>query len=366
MMRRFAAGVLFLLLGACAQIPTAEFGQYQQAFSAVEKSSTDVFVTYDQILARVRLFEATMERAAEGTEAVAPYPTKYEEFRKKFTSLEGHDVEARRQALHVIAGYNAVLLQLVQGKSIDEVQTTAGELAAGLGKFIEAAAGSAVPGFDAAVSLAKTFAGELERARLQREFKQAVENGAPCIDQILQAFIDDAGDMYEANATLAQDERLVIIRAATDQVGALKRLLASVGRPPNDLRSIQKHQQAVNTALVAARGELVPSGYPFTFASATSGPAYTAAVDGEAKLMEAEIERIGGLYQKNIDGVEALGAALVKYHAMLDTTKLALARLRQAVDRPPNLLDVTDHLLDLSFGIERDLADLRTAIAAAK
>jgi hypothetical protein len=365
MMRRLAVGILFLLLGACAQTPTAEFNQYQTAFSAVEQTSTDIFVTYDQILARVQLFEAITERAAADTEAVSPYPIKYEEFRKKFASLEGHDIEARRRALQVIARYNAVLLQLAQGKSVDEVQTTAGQLAAGLGKFIEAAAGSAVPGFDAAVSLAKTFAGELERARLQREFKEAVENGAPFIDQILQAFIDDAGDMYEANATLAQDERLVIIRAATDQVGALKRLLASVARPPNDLTSIEKHQRAVNGSLVAARGELVPA-YPYIFASVTGGPAYTAAIDGEAKLMEEEIERIAGLYQKNVDGVEALGAALVKYHAMLETTKLALARLRQAVDRPPNLLDVTDRLLDLSFGIERDLADLHTAIAAAK
>src|SRR5262245_47033395 len=160
MIRRLAAGILVLLVGACAQIPTAEFGQYQKAFNEVEKSSTDIFVTYDQILARARLFVATTQKAPEGTEIVEPYPVEFEDFLKKLNSQEGHDIDVRRQALTVVGSYNAVLLQLVQGKSIDDVQTAAGELVTGLGKFVEAAAGSAVPGFEAVASLAKTFAGQ--------------------------------------------------------------------------------------------------------------------------------------------------------------------------------------------------------------
>jgi len=366
MIRRLAAGILVLLVGACAQIPTAEFGQYQKAFNEVEKSSTDIFVTYDQILARARLFVATTQKAPEGTEIVEPYPVEFEDFLKKLNSQEGHDIDVRRQALTVVGSYNAVLLQLVQGKSIDDVQTAAGELVTGLGKFVEAAAGSAVPGFEAVASLAKTFAGQLERARLQREFRQAVIDGAPVIDQILDAFVADAADHYKLNAGMAQRQRILIVRDAVQQVKSLKLLLAGVGPPPTTFKSVDDRQNEVNIALVATRGELAPFGYPYAFDSGPSGGSpYTAAVDGQAGLIQKEIERLAGAYQKNLDQVQSLGEALAKYRSMLLTTKTALETLRQAVDRPVSLLDVADQLLDLSFGVERDLATFRAAIAAS-
>lgn len=366
MMRRLVVGVLVLLLGACAQIPTAEFGQYQKAFAEVETSSTDVFVTYDQILTRARLFRDTTLRPSPGTEVENPYPTRFDEFLKKLGSQEGHDIDVRRQALEVVARYNAVLTQLAQGKSVDDVQTAAGQLVTGLGQFVEAAAGSAVPGFEAVVSLAKTFAGQLEKARLQREFKKAVEDGAPVIDQILDAFIDDTASHYEGNAELAQQQRILTLNGAVNQVKSLKLLLASVGPPLQNHMSLDDHQKAVNIALVVARGELAPFGYPYSFASGPPGsPGYTAAVDGEAQLIEKEIERLAGLYQNNVAQVQSLGEALAKYRSMLQTTKAALATLRQAVEKPVNLLDVADQLLDLSFGVERDLATFRAAIAAS-
>jgi len=364
MIRRLAAGILVLWLGGCAQIPTAEFGQYQKAFGEVEKSSTDIFVTYDQILARARLFVASTQKAPEGTEIEEPYPVEFEDFLKKLNSQEGHDIDVRRQALAVVGSYNAVLLQLAQGKSIDEVQTAAGELVTGLGKFVEAAAGSAVPGFEAVVSLAKTFAGQLERARLQREFKQAVIDGAPVIDQILDAFVADTADYYKLNAGMAQRQRIQIVRDAVQQVKSLKLLLAGVGPPSSTFKSVDDRQNEVNIALVATRGELAPFGYPYAFDSGPSGP-YTAATDGQAGLIQKEIERLAGAYQKNLDQVQSLGEALAKYRSMLLTTKTALATLRQAVDKPVNLLDAADQLLDLSFGVERDLATFRAAIAAS-
>src|SRR5262249_54493539 len=183
MMRRLAVGVLVLLLGACAQIPTAEFAQYKNAFSAVEQTSTDILVNYDQTLARARLLVATRAKAPEGTPIENPYPIEFDDFLRKLGSDEGHDIDMRgRKALQGVARYNAVLTQLAEGKSVDEVQTAAGELVTGLAKFVEAAAGSAVPGLPAVVSLAQTFAAQLEKARLQREFKKAVEDGAPVID----------------------------------------------------------------------------------------------------------------------------------------------------------------------------------------
>jgi hypothetical protein len=366
MMRRLAVGVLVLLLGACAQIPTAEFGQYQKAFAEVEQTSTDILVNYDQTLERARLIVATRQKPAEGTEVVNPYPIEFDEFLKQLGSQNGHDIDVRRQALQVVARYNAVLTQLAQGKSVDDVQTTAGELVTALGQFVEAAAGSAVPGFPAIVSLAKTFAGQLEKARLQREFKKAVVDGAPVVDQILDQFIADAADHYKLNAGMAQEQRILIVENAVKQVRSLKLLVAGVGPPSANFPSLDDRQNAVNIALVAVRGELAPFGYPYAFASGPPGsPAYTAAVDGEAQLIQKEIERLAGLYQKNLDQVRALGEALAKYATMLQTTKTALATLRQAVDKPVNLVDVANQLLDLSFGIERDLADLRAAIAAS-
>jgi len=366
MIRRLAVGVLVLLLGACAQIPTAEFEQYKAAFNAVEQTSTDILVNYDQTLGRARQLVATRMKAPEGTQVENPYPIEFDEFLRKLGSDEGHDIDVRRKALQVVDRYNAVLTQLAEGKSVDEVQTAAGELVTGLGKFVEAAAGSAVPGLPAVVSLAQTFAAQLEKARLQREFKKAVEDGAPVIDQILDLFMADTADHYKLNAGMAQEQRIFVLESAVKQVKSLKLLLAGVGPPAATFTSIDDRQNAVNIALVAARGELAPFGYPYAFASASPGAAaYTPAVDGEVQLIQKEIERLATLYQKNIDQVQSLGEALAKYRSMLQTTKDALATLRQAVEKPVNLLDVADQLLDLSFGVERDLAAFRASIAAS-
>ena len=366
MIRQLAAGILALILAACAQIPAAEFGQYQKAFSAVEQTSTDILVNFDQTLTRARLLVATRTKAPEGAQVENPYPIEFDDFLRKLGSDDGHDIDMRREALQVVGRYNAVLMQLAEGKSADDVQTAAGELVTGIGKFVEAAAGSAVPGLPAVVSLAQTFAAQLEKARLQREFKKAVEDGAPVIDQILGLFMADTADHYKLNAGMAQEQRILTLENAVKQVKSLKLLLAGAGPPPANFTSIDDRQNAVNIALVAARGELAPFGYPYAFASGpSSAPAYTAAVDGEVQLIQKEIERLAGVYQKNIDQVQSLGEGLAKYRSMLQTTKDALATLRQAVEKPVNLLDVTDQLLDLSFGIERDLAAFRAAIAAS-
>jgi hypothetical protein len=364
MLKRLAAVLLALAIGACAQIPRAELAQYRKAFAAVETTSTDILVNYDQTLERARLIRDIRQQPEEGTTRVNPYPVEFEEFLEQLESQQRHDIEVRRLALQVVARYNAVLVQLAEGKSVGEVETTAGELVTALGQFVEAAAGSVVPGFPAIVSLAKTFAGQLEKARLAREFKEAVENGAPVVDKILDQFVLDAADHYKLNAGIAQEQRVLILGDAVVQVGNMKRLLAGVG-PPDGFASVLDRQDEVNTLLVAARGELSENQYPYTFESGPEGGArYTAAVDAQVELIKAEIGRLAGLYKANIQQARSLGEALAKYRSMLLETKNALATLRQAVDRPVNVLDIADQLLDLSFGIQRDLADLRAAIAA--
>jgi hypothetical protein len=355
---------LAMALAACTQIPVSELTQYRDAFNQVEQTSESVLVEFDQTLKQSRTIVAIREKAVaeEGAEPVAPYPIEFEDFLKQLGPPDGQDIETRRRALRVVSQYNDMLTQLAEGKSVESIRTSAGGLVEGLGKFVVAASGTAVPGLSALVSLAETLAGQIERARLRAEFETAVQDGAPLIDAILQAFIDDASDHYKLRAGFAAEQRTLIVADSVDQVRALRDLLQSHAAPDDPIAL----QDQLNTVLLPLRGELRPFGFPYQVAGWPAGAAaFTSVEANQVQLLLKEAGRSAEAYGKNVQDIRARGEALAKYRQMLTTTKTALRQLRQALDRPQDLEVVAEEILTLAFGVKSDLARLRAAFAAA-
>lgn len=352
-------------LAACSQIPVSELTQYREAFGQVNETSESVLVEFDQALEQSRTIVAIRETEAaeEGTERVAPYPVEFEDFLKQLGAPDGQDIETRRRALRVVAQYNDVLAQLAEGKSVESVKASAGGLVEGLGKFVVAASGAAVPGLSALTSLAETLAAQIEKARLRAEFEKAVKDGAPLVDGILDAFVADASDHYKLRAVIASEQRALIMGDAVAQVRGLRDLLRGHAAPDMDLVAVQDQ---LNTTLLPMRGELRPSGYPYQVASwPGGGAAFTSVEANQMQQLLKEAGRSAEAYQKNVQEIRALGEALAKYRQMLTSTKAALRQLRQALDRPQDLEVVAEEMLTLAFGVKSDLARLHAAFAGA-
>ncbi len=352
---------LALVLGACSQIPVSELTQYRAAFGQVEETSESVLVEFDQALEQSRSIVAVRETEAaeEGAARVAPYPIEFKEFLKQLGPPDGRDIETRRRALRVVAQYNDVLTQLAEGKSVESVRASAGGLVQGLGKFVVAASGAAIPGLSALTSLAETLAAQIEKARLRAEFEKAVRDGAPLVDGILDAFIEDASDHYKLRAVIASEQRTLIVEDAVTQVRGLRDLLQGHAAPDMDLVAVQDQ---LNTTLLPLRGELRPSGYPYQVASwPGGGAAFTSVEANQLQQLLKEAGRAAASYVQNVQEIRALGGALAKYRQMLTSTKAALRQLRQALDRPQKLEVVAEEMLTLAFGVKSDLARLHAA-----
>ncbi|HTP97326.1 MAG TPA: hypothetical protein VMK05_15850 [Burkholderiales bacterium] len=333
---------------------------YKQAFAQVGEASEAVLLDYDQTLKQSKAFLAGRQPAS--GEDPLPYPLTWKDVLVNQAAGAPDDIETRRLALSVVAQYNDVLTQLAEGKSAAQIKTGASGLVTSLGKFVAAATGSAIPGLGAIGGLVSTLAEQLEKARLREEFIAALRNGAPVVDKILDALIDDIGSHYDLRASLAGRERLLIVKSTTAQVRGMLAVVKAHAVQAKDVAALQKIENDLNSALLPARRELLEYPYKLAGAAPAGAPAFDETDAGQLQLAIAELGRLSNAYQDNIRQMQAITALLAKYRTLLASAKASLAALRRGVDKPQDVNLAVDDLLTLAFGIKRDLEDLRTAL----
>ena len=358
---RFVLLLLTTGLVGCTQIPVSELAEYREAFGQFRQVSDELLLDYDLL---VKTADEVQNRGATPDAArPRPYPIAFKDFKGDQSEQPADLIEIRRQSLEVVARYNDVLVRLAEGKSVEEVQSSAESLVRGLGKLAEIASGAPVPGLGAFVGLVRTLTEQVEKARLRAEFAKAVRDGAPVIDQMLDLFMGDVADHYRLKAVVAEQQRLLILNDTT-------RLLAMVlGLAEHaDLTGMTNE---INEIVGPMGGELVEYPYRIEQPAAADPPTDRAAerargqaaaqASGQAAAAMVELKELAVGYQDNVESVQAFGRALVQYQTLTQQLKRSLTALREAIDQRRDLSAIAGDMKMIAFSIRRDLKALGVA-----
>lgn len=386
-------GVLVLLVAGCKQIPRQELSQYRAAFAEVEKTSIDILIDFAEALEWTNAqIESGDDPAPTGSPALGAHV--FSDELNSFDHAQLEHVEVRRLALRTIDKFNNVLVTLAEGKSIESVQNTAGGFIQAASKFIETAGGNAVPGLSAVTGFVKTIVGQMEQARLRKEFEKAVRDGAPIINRMLAELIAERTehlDMRGDQATLRQ------VDLATEITDGARRVIALFDdRDAPEDAAAERDSAAAAAAAAPADAELAAAADAAEAAAANADPrpdleeslngtlepakllppielAYRAGKPnfGEqdrilAEQVVGQIEASVAAYQANIAQYESLRAALNNYGTMLNKAQTALEILVEALDRPQKFEAISDQLFEIAFSVKRDIEAFKAARQAAQ
>lgn len=347
---------LMTLSAACSQIPTQELTQYRTAFSQGQSASEAILIDFDSALT-----------AAEKRKSSAPPPPVHP---KPFSTelaygspTQPSAVEVRRTALRTIDKFNNVLTTLAEGKSVAALQTTVGGFVEAAQNFAIAAGGNAVPGLSALTGAVKTLASELEKARLRKEFEKAVRAGAPTINRMLEALIDERIDHLTLRADEANLRQIDIVDEITTRAAALRSLIRDHSAPAND-DPLKDLQLALDEALKPAEAGLTFS-LPMSLSYQTGKPALTESDQLLATQLIGEIKERTAAFTANAEQYEAFRSALNNYGSLLRTVQQTLSALVDALDRPQKFEQASEELFAIVFSLKKDIDAYRAARKSA-
>jgi hypothetical protein len=345
-MRWLILGAAFVLSAACTSIPTQELSQYREAFAATQTASEAILIDFADAVST----EQARQRAAEP----APAPAAgIDATLENGGSKPPDTIEVRRRALRTIDQFNSVITTLAEGKSVQEVQGTATGFINAAQSFVVAAGGNAVPGLGALTGVVNTLLGQLEQARAREEFERAVRSGAPIINSMLNALIEERQEHMSLRVAAANVREVDLVDELATRASDLRSLIESHSAPAaDDPRATI--QDEMNAALKPAQGQL-QFRLPLTLSYKSGKPALTS----EQALLAQEL--LGGMkpasdaFVANRAAIESLRDALNNYGMLLRQTQTALSAVVSNLGRPQSLQEISESLLSVAFDLKSDL-----------
>jgi hypothetical protein len=355
-LRISVAAAVFLC--GCAQIPTAQLTAYTQAFEQARTASEQVLLDFDRTIKDAKAYQEPRPQQANAAPK-GPYPLLWSEASSSASSRAPDEIEVRRRALQVVADYNAVLVKLAEGKSVEEVKAGAGGLLTSVDKFLTVARGSGVPGLSSLTGIVSTLVALFEKARLREEFVKAARDGAPIVQSILDEMVKDVGAHYQMRAGLLNAERIDITDAMRTSSETVSSITLEYKVSAADLRDVEK---LINEKMASAPN----AGFklPVKLASGSAkSPEYSAVARAQVQNEQAALERLAKGYADNVAAAKALAAALDQYRKLLQAAQASLKALVKSLDEPVDLVASSDELLTIVFSLRRDLGELHAARA---
>jgi hypothetical protein len=202
-----AALLAVQLLTGCATVPVEDLRSYASAYEQVERAGNavlDEVSPYVVPLPADGPAEATSRTEASCQSGAEPFP---ECFDPKLALREAGvrageppGIAQRRAALAAVTTYNAALVDLAEGRSVEALGRRFDELQ----EFVAAAASFAAPATaglstlgTAAVNLLRGLAQRLEAARANATIRESLIASRGDIQMLLQLLIDDTPTLYE-------------------------------------------------------------------------------------------------------------------------------------------------------------------------
>ena len=376
MFRTLVIAALLVFTG-CTSIPTKSLQSYTAAFNAVQEPSGSFLVQFGQTNKKAKEFVAKQNKKVEGEdneeEPYSAYP-------RSLTVLESsseldNDVETMRRGLDVVGEYNAALVSLAEGKSVEIVGSAAKSLTTAIGNFIPIAGGI--------VSGVGALASELEKARLREEFKVAIKDGAPTVNKILTVITNNVDTHYDNNVLFADNSRSKTIKKITRQIKKLRSLFIAHYMPGKSFTSLKKRQTTLNQILlpISLEKPIAPV-FPYILAflekpagagSAETGPskslpagAYTIDVEVQINTVFEEISTDIKRYDAINNEMIALSKSGIAFKNIISTTQNALRALEVVDKQAPDLSQQVFELKHWAFLLKTHVEAILNTRSAAR
>jgi len=370
--------VVLLLVVGCTSVPQKELAAYKEAFAQARSTAEDVLLDYRA--AKEEVDRRKLAIAAPSAAAL-PYPPAYQ---SPFAqSLAGNGFNERIRALAVIASYNALLADLAEGKSVEQVKSGVDRLVAAVGSVT-----NIVPGVDVLLS---NVVSAIERARTRAELKRAIDTGGKPTLAILDFLRSEIPTYYELRVILTQMELFAIEQRIGQRISTLQNAASAL--PGNTTLALGGSEDAINAELsklvgmkrrasLIAKGAHIPDGPAIqhqAIGAGLSGPAsdvvlqlantQTHIATGQAALTQGgldaavlELTSDTRSYLKHVEKLNAYLTLLQRYESLLESTKQAMNALREAADAPGNVADQFEELFRTGVALRGDILKLRSQI----
>ncbi|MBW7990577.1 MAG: hypothetical protein FVQ84_11265 [Planctomycetes bacterium] len=339
----------------CPSVPHREFKSYSDAFAETKTITEQLLLEYD--LAK----QAETKRRSAGMNSVKrspPYPPVVNLTHIDEGKSIKDPVNARRDALKVVTGFNSVLISLAEGKKPEEVKSATDSFIENLNDFSKLISEDfTIPYAGQVGAIISTIVTKLEEAENRKQFIAALREAEPIIQSILDLFAKDAQDIYKIKAR--QTDR--IWSDHQDKVATLIRQIKTVakehsmpaGEMAKKLQNIEKEvRQVYNRAgLYDNTEELLTTG---------NKPLDELTISQfQQTLVQANSET--DKYESIIKAQIAFHELIISYGQLLNKTKSTLTTVRLALDAPVDIRQQANELISFVFAVKRDWEALNDA-----
>jgi len=341
-----------LIAGCSINEPT------KQSLVAYTAAMEQVHVATDQFLvdyAAVDKLKKDLQMSlAGGEEEVESYPSTYDPSRARSVSSGGvgRDIQARRDALNMVASYNGALVALAQGQSDSEISGYLSSFGSGVGSVLESLGGSTIPGLSAVIPLASQFAELIQDGLNRKEFENALDLGQPLVEAILKQLEDDTTAYYEASVVVTNNDRDSPNADIRTAAFAIRKLAADHAKPTD--MNLQNEVTRLQRELTSVGRSTHTSKLLMTVLSFTDGkPAYDDSTHRQVLIHMQTINDAAKVDAQLVTRQNAYYDLMGAYVVSIRQTKASLASTRANLEQPANIEAEASRLL----GVALDLRD---------
>lgn len=371
------------LATACSSVPHEQVQLYTQAFAQAEAAGNLIYDEISPIVARqpaanaptasgafapAASSESGMTDSDSGAENESleagpcaqdlgplPFETCFDPEAMTAGAVPGEPVEvkARRRAMATVALYNDLLIRLNSGASGEELRAEVRSLSSNLGGLMQFANAAAGPIASLAGDIIAKLAALQERLRADRALRTTLIEGAPVIQELIAALIDETSNLYtiKLRATL---EDLDPLRTQINTTRIEMRQLVRRHAAPDDGRLAE-----LSGRLERTFGELGIPPMPLPPLAGEVRDPFDAAVDQELTRKVETVEQLAAQYMEKGATLDAFHAALGAYVAMLDDTSMALADLSESAAAPRTITIDAGELARQVTGIQENASEIQ-------
>lgn len=196
MLRTVFAVCLLALSAACAQLPRAEFQAYRDSFQAAQTAADPLIADYG--VAERALLVQRIRQDPQRTFARFGYFSDLQPDRDAVALspfVQPPGATALNRIFQGIALYNESLVALAENKNIDVAKAQLNQLSGNVTALVPGLAGAQTT-ITQGISALTALLGPLVQAENREQFRQAVINGHPHVEELINALRDHAAPQF--------------------------------------------------------------------------------------------------------------------------------------------------------------------------
>lgn len=309
-------------LPACTTIPRQELGLYVSQFNSASQTAEDLILS--------------TKNAAQELADDPQHPASVSERTRKLKERQ-EALDARLQALRIIAQYNAALTSLAEGQDPAVVRASLKNLSAALSNFGIDKLSKLVADAAPYGELIATAVDLIDKYIKHERFRKAIEAGEKPVLGLLKILADDAEDIFQINEQRlllpADVHRKAVLLLGVRFSSASRQPFADAAARSQLQTIVTRHnqlRQSLRSASVAPPALALPATNP-SAAAAAADSTDLVRLESLAALTD-QLEAHVRENNKLIEQIQAERTLIDEYKNLLASTQTALMQVRRGLD----------------------------------